>query len=151
MWLFETLSLPARILAISIKDFQIMRLETRVRFLVLAVVFASIVPSGVRSESGDCYLRVSGKIYLNDRCNVMMGKGGGFSIGMVDTGAPSKYFASVNGVDAGSRKGDGFWNGKAAESHAQDPLGQLTKQGGCWMNAAAKVCAWKLGTKPSQF
>lgn len=103
------------------------------------------------ASTGDCYLRVSGKVYLDERCNVVVDKGGNFTIGVTDEPPRSKYFAYVNNVNAATGKGDGFWNGPPAASHAQWPLGELTRQGGCWFNATAKVCAWKLGTKPDHF
>ncbi len=46
-------------------------------------------------------------------------------------------------IDKDTGTGDGWWNGVDADSHAHDPLGKLTRQGACWVNARAKVCAMK--------
>jgi hypothetical protein len=121
------------------------------RFSSVTIYFLAVMTITAEAAPGDCYLRVAGKTYLDGRCNVMMDKSGDFSIGMVDTGKPSKYFASVTVIDASTGKGEGLWNGIFAESHAQDTLGKLSRLGGCWVNEVVKVCAWKLGTKPSRF
>ena len=36
---------------------------------------------------------------------------------------------------------DGSWNGTTKESRAHDPLGDLKREGACWVNETARVCA----------
>ena len=45
------------------------------------------------------------------------------------------------GIDKEAGNATGFWNGPDAESHAHEQLGTLTRQGACWVNERAKICA----------
>lgn len=112
--------------------------------LIVSALFATLATSAFASSAfafeGQCTLEVGGKTWLSGPCNVEIDKDGSFTIGVSDR-KPSKYFAYVN-VD---RPGvaTGFWNGAEAESHAHEPLGELTRTGACWTNARARVCAKK--------
>jgi len=61
----------------------------------------------------------------------------------------SKYFASVDLDKNGSAKG--YWNGKGAESHAQDELGKLYRKNECWVNDSAELCAVKRTPKKCDY
>lgn len=87
---------------------------------------------------GTCLLEVRGKQYMTGKCLIELGRGGDLAI-WSRPGQPS-YFAMVSVSD---KVGEGYWNGSAGSTHAQDALGNLTRTGGCWQNATAKVCAWK--------
>ncbi|MEO7063874.1 MAG: hypothetical protein ABI082_08925, partial [Dokdonella sp.] len=52
------------------------------------------------------------------------------------------YFATVTIQRNGA--GEGFWNEETGASHAHTPLGALHRNGWCWENETAKVCASKL-------
>jgi hypothetical protein len=40
------------------------------------------------------------------------------------------------------------WNGTIpGATHAHTDLGTLTREGACWVNEQAKVCAWRPGTR----
>ena len=105
--------------------------------LILAFV---ALPAIACAKPARCLIEVDGKAYLFGQCNLMDRYDNGLSVGMVDTGKPSPYFASVSTNDDGS--GDGFWNEEPTASHAQTPLGRMKRSGGCWLNDRAKVCAW---------
>ncbi len=112
----------------------------------LPMIALTLILSGgaAHAFTGKCVLQVDGKTYLNGPCPIGLEKGGDFSNGTdgTDTTKPSKYFAMVS-IDKDTGTGDGWWNGVDADSHAHDPLGKLTRQGACWVNARAKVCAMK--------
>lgn len=91
------------------------------------------------ADMGRCLLQVDKRTYLDGTCNVEMQDDGSFSIGMGDSNR-SKYFAVVD-VDPDTETARGFWNGRRAESRAHDELGELSKQGGCWVNSRARICA----------
>ena len=111
---------------------------TTAGMLGLAVVMISPVPAA--AATGKCMLSVSGRVYMNSRCNVdTSAPDGSFSIGTGEH-RRSKYFAMVN-VDPTTGFARGYWNGKAAESHAHEELGILVKQGSCWVNDRARICA----------
>lgn len=104
---------------------------------ILALVWAP----GAFARPGKCLLKVDGRIYLNAICNIELSADGSFSIGTGEY-ARSKYFAAVT-VEPGTGRATGVWNGAAAESHAHDDLGTLTRRGACWRNERATVCAWR--------
>lgn len=89
-----------------------------------------------------CFIEVDGRIFLQGNCDADFSSDGSFSIGTGVNRRAAKHFAYVN-IDPVTKKGRGSWNGEEAESHAHDDLGDMARQGGCWVNAKAKVCAWK--------
>ena len=90
---------------------------------------------------GRCLLEVNGKTYLSgQRCAYLVEKDGSFEIIdpnqlLGDTG----YFALVNLEGA---LAEGWWNEEPLASHAQAPLGKLTRRGACWINKQARICLW---------
>jgi hypothetical protein len=90
---------------------------------------------------GKCLLAVDGTRYLDGPCNIEMSADGSFSIGAGET-TRSKYFAFVN-IAPGASEAMGFWNGQEAADHAHTDLGALTRDGACWVNSTARVCAWR--------
>ncbi len=96
---------------------------------------------GENSRTGRCLLRVEGRTYLDAKCRIVINPDGGFSIGTADRAADLTYFASVNRQEDGRMLG--YWNGQRGATHAQTPLGSLRRNGGCWENAIASVCAWR--------
>ena len=51
-----------------------------------------------------------------------------------------KYFAAVTVVSPGVA--EGAWNEDAYANHAHSPLGTLYREGACWTNNLASVCAY---------
>ena len=98
------------------------------------------VPTDAAAKIGQCTLRVDGHTYLDGPCNIDLGTGGSFSIGTGNARTGSRYFAYVN-RDPDSGIADGYWNGAPGSTHAHDPLGTLRREGACWMNERARVCA----------
>lgn len=90
---------------------------------------------------GRCLLEVDGTRYLDGRCNIDIDESGSFSIGAGQT-TRAKYFAYVN-VGPGASQAAGYWNGQAAADRAHTDLGLLTRDGACWVNSRARVCAWR--------
>lgn len=104
------------------------------------VIAALLIAGPAFAGQGRCLLEVDGRAYLDSRCRIELFGDGGFSIGRGTTRVGSRYFAVVNVQRAGLA--EGFWNGPEAESHAHEALGALTRDGACWKNAKARVCAW---------
>ena len=91
-----------------------------------------------------CKLVVEGRTYINGRCNFeSFGADGSFAIGVLRDDQPIPrggfYFAYV---DVHGNTADAKWNEDPRDSHANAPLGTLTRHGACWENAAAQICAW---------
>lgn len=80
-----------------------------------------------------CLLEVDGKAYIDGPCEFSSWEGGDFQILAGD------YFAYVYPSDAPAY---GYWNGTPGATHAHDPLGELRRDGACWVNETAKVCAY---------
>ncbi|WP_068079627.1 hypothetical protein [Novosphingobium rosa] len=109
--------------------------------LFLLALGAALSPGMAQAKTGRCVLEVKHKSYLNGPCEVTINdKQGSFSIGVSDKHR-SKYFAYVNMDDDGAH---GYWNEEPGSTHAHSELGLLKREGACWANATAKVCAYKL-------
>src|SRR6476660_318770 len=95
-----------------------------------------------------CKLVVKGKTYIDGRCNFEDFGDGSFAIGVLrdDQRIPvgGFYFAYV---DVHGNKAEAKWNEDPRELHANAPLGTLSRNGACWENAIAQVCAWRLAAK----
>jgi hypothetical protein len=105
--------------------------------VALAAVLA-VAAGQAATFQGKCLLEVNGRAYIKGPCNVEMRQGGDFTIGTGRT--PITYFAYVyvNGETA-----EGFWNEERGANHAHTSLGTFTRDGACWSNQTAKVCAWR--------
>ncbi len=112
---------------------------TRVRPLLVGLAAFFAFGGSAQAFMGKCVLTVGGKDYLNGPCEIeMLDKDGSFTVGASDT-APSPYFAYV--VVTGPGVADGSWNRDPKATHAHSPLGVLKRQGACWVNEKARVCA----------
>ena len=92
---------------------------------------------------GRCKLVVGQKSYIDGNCLIELSSDGSFSV--FENTDRSGYFTIMQ------REGDGgmgYWNGSRNSTHAQDSLGELTREGACWVNSesSSKICAWD---KPS--
>ncbi len=89
------------------------------------------------SKPGRCLLQVDGKKYISGACRIDIQKGGSFQIYDLKKHG---YFAYV---DVDGNTAEGYWNEDPMATHAQSPLGTLARDGACWQNERAKVCAWR--------
>jgi len=114
------------------------------RTLIATAAILTVAVTQAAAFQGTCLLEVNGHAYIKGPCNIdVMSKDGSFSIG---TDEERDYFAYVN-LDEPPKAGaqqtaDGFWNEEPGVSHAHSPLGSLTRDGACWSNQTAKICAW---------
>lgn len=88
-------------------------------------------------KPGRCLLEVDGRRYISGACRIDMEKGGSFQIYDLKKRG---YFAYV---DVNGSTAEGYWNEEPGANHAHSPLGTLTRDGACWTNDRAKVCAWR--------
>ena len=101
----------------------------------LAVLIAGTAPGFARTAK--CLLVVDGKTYIDGPCDFTATKEQ-FEISNRGTGK-GLFFAIVDIEPEGA---EGFWNAERGATHAHSRLGPLKRQGGCWVNDRAKVCAW---------
>ncbi|WP_141683709.1 hypothetical protein [Rhizobium sp. AC27/96] len=105
---------------------------------IVAIAFLAI-SSTANAAQVICFLEVDGQIYLQGRCTYVPDPNGSFSIGTDDPAG--KYFAYL--ATSAPNEATGFWNGTAGGTHAHEDLGKLHRNGGCWVNDTAKICAWR--------
>lgn len=86
---------------------------------------------------GRCVLEVDGRRLMTGTCLIDLERDGSFSI---YDNTQDGYFAMVfrEGAEA-----IGHWNGAPGSTHAHDTLGILRRNGACWENQRARVCAWR--------
>jgi len=101
------------------------------RILAAAVLLWSAAASAA-GRPAECKLVVKGKAYIDGQCQFEADRDGSFRL-FADT-----YFVYVTVAGATA---EATWNGDPANSHADAPLGTLTRKGACWENAGAKICA----------
>ena len=119
------------------------------RVIVAASVVAICVLTGNASIAAQrpalCKLVVKGKTYIDGRCNFEDFGAGSFAIGVLrdDQPIPAEgfYFAYV---DVHGNTAEAKWNEDPRDMHADAPLGTLTRNGACWENAIAQICARRL-------
>jgi hypothetical protein len=81
-----------------------------------------------------CSLIVNGNTYLSGSCGYEADPDGSFRL----FGNPHTVYLSKSGKNTA----DAFWNDDPASTHAQAPLGELRRDGACWVNRDVVLCAW---------
>ena len=106
----------------------------------ILITLAVLAATPAYAKPGHCLLQVGGKTYLQGPCEVTNNDHhGSFAIGVGETHR-SKYFAYVNMEDDGAH---GSWNATPDSNRADTELGKLRRDGACWVNETARVCAYK--------
>ncbi|QUJ76956.1 hypothetical protein KDD17_02585 [Sulfitobacter albidus] len=106
-------------------------------FFCAAITFGVFGATTASSQSTTCELTVVGQTYINGPCDIrsLSDGEGSFQITSLD----QKYFAYLYVRGAGI--GEAFWNEIAGAGHAHTPLGNLRREGACWINDTARICA----------
>ena len=107
----------------------------------LLIIGVGFMTKPADAKMGRCLLQVDRNIYLNGPCEVQFDAldKRSFTIGVGEKNR-TKYFAYVNMDSDGAH---GFWNESPENSHAETSLGMLKRNGACWENKTARVCAYK--------
>lgn len=87
-----------------------------------------------------CKFAVEGKTYINGRCNFEADPDGSFRI----RDDLHTVYVDVEGNTASATWNKIPWNTNPKPLHADSPLGTLTRNGACWENATAQICARSL-------
>lgn len=106
-------------------------------FIVAACILS--IPASAEIRTAQCLLRVDGKTYIDGPCPFDRDANGSFELGGNGDGNP--WFAYVVVADDGTARA--YWNGYNGEpgNHAHTDLGIVTRDGACWSNARAAICA----------
>lgn len=114
--------------------------------LLLPATLGGVVPPATanaqanQSRPADCELTVDGKTRIRGTCEFRPTGGGGFQI------SKGSYFAYL--TVTGTGVAEASWNERPESTHAQAPLGRLTRNGACWVNQRARICARDLPAAP---
>ena len=114
--------------------------QSRLTTLAIVIAAVSATPAGAELLRAKCVLEIDGETYIEGPCPVVMEDDGSFTLGADGKSQVSGYFAMVivNGPDTASA----YWNEAPGSSHAQGELGEVHRDGACWSNARARLCAW---------
>ena len=91
------------------------------------------------AKPADCLLQIAGRTYIDGPCNFSPDTDGSFTI------AAGDYFATLLVDSPGV--GQGYWNETPGAGHAHSPLGTMRRNQACWVNAKARLCAWRPGER----
>lgn len=113
-------------------------MKTKPPLLIFATFASLVMALPAQARPAKCLIEVEGNAYVDGPCDFrkLSGDNGSFQI----TGETGKHFAYV--YVEGDRTAAAHWNGILGENRAHNPLGTLTRDGACWSNATAKLCAW---------
>jgi hypothetical protein len=86
-------------------------------------------------KKGRCSLNVAGTTYIDGDCWIRLERDGSFQITSLD----ERYFAQLDrtGTEAVAN-----WNEDPGSTHAHSTLGTMQRDGACWRNEEAQICAW---------
>ena len=105
------------------------------------VISAEEFGDGVETRPVKCLLEVKGKTYLTGTCKYDVDADGSFRL------YGKQYFVYLNTFE--KNKAEASWNASPQSTHAQAPLGELKREGACWVNKTTKICASDQAPKPA--
>ncbi|MCL3882676.1 hypothetical protein [Marivita sp. GX14005] len=113
-------------------------MKNRLSLFFVASTLSIAIGATAQARPAKCLLEVQGKTFIDGSCefHTLSSNDGSFQI----TGANGMHFAYL--YVEGDGKASAYWNGEIGENRAHDPLGTLTRDGACWSNTTAKLCAW---------
>jgi hypothetical protein len=101
----------------------------------------STVPHGRQSAALEpvadhCLITVDGTVHLDAPCPVDDSDPSTVTLN-TGTDTTPEVFVYLNTYEGVT---EAFWNGGQGASHAQAPLGEVTRSGRCWTNARIRIC-----------
>lgn len=114
--------------------------STAISLSYSSAVSAEEFGDGVETRPVQCLLEVKGKTYLTGSCKYDGDADGSFRL------YGKQYFVYLNTFE--KNKAEASWNASPQSTHAQAPLGELKREGACWVNKTTKLCAWDQAPKP---
>ncbi|WP_291733714.1 hypothetical protein [Leisingera sp. F5] len=107
----------------------------------MLLVAASVGPAF--GKTARCYVEYLGNVYIDGQCEFSASTNGSFDLTF------GEWWVTVEVIEAGWA--DGRWNGDGdygygqkltPASHQHAFFGYLRRDGACWSNREAKICAW---------
>lgn len=93
--------------------------------------------SATYSGPGRCLLQINGRKYLEGACQIE--RDSDTLRALPPGGRLPGYFGYL--IFDGAARAEGYWNGEPGANHAHNRLGVLRRDGDCWANAGARICA----------
>jgi hypothetical protein len=91
-----------------------------------------------QAQALTCHLEVGGVVFADGACQYEEDTDGSFRF--FDDSDPRMFaYVTMNEDETAL----GYWPGPQGGTHAHDNLGTLRRDGACWRNASARVCAWR--------
>ena len=107
------------------------------RFLPLLLAIAW--PAMAQARPAECLMVIEGRSYIEGRCEFDADPDGSFRL------LGQRHFTYVTVTAPGVA--EAAWNGREAASHAQEPLGEVRRNGACWESPRLRICAWAPGSR----
>ncbi|WP_299743219.1 hypothetical protein [Devosia sp.] len=108
--------------------------------MIVVALLATTCATSARNITR-CLIEVDGTTWADGPCEFNPLDEGYASFQVVEKAEPQTFaYIYVNQYDEPTH---GVWNGGEGATHAHDRLGELRKDGACWVNERAKVCAWQ--------
>lgn len=109
----------------------------------ICIAFCLTALAATSANAETCYMEVDRQIVMQGSCTFEADADGSFRImgNDYDDAAGTGHFALVSLTEKGTAVGS--WTGEGGAVRAHAPLGQLFRNGGCWINHTTRVCAWE--------
>ena len=105
--------------------------------LFVAIVAGAIAAPATAAPT--CLLEVDSKRYLDGLCTVTEDGAGSWLI-VRDRLSGQAATVKVNPILSG--RGDAAWTGPFGDGRLSEALGPVRREGSCWVNTRARICAW---------
>ena len=86
-----------------------------------------------------CLIEVDSQRYLDGLCTVTEDGAGSWLI-VRDRLSGQAATVKVNPILSG--RGDAAWTGPSGDGRLSEALGPVRREGSCWVNTRARICAW---------
>lgn len=117
------------------------------KYGILALTLTLLLSGGASAKTAKCLLAVEGEVYINGACEFEQQGGGDFQIWSADRTWTAMVALDPDGT--GEREtAVGVWNSDGVgpryvpATRLHGGLGTLKRDGACWLNRDAILCAW---------
>jgi hypothetical protein len=109
-----------------------------------SLIISAFLATSCATQARDitrCLIEADGTTWADGPCEFVALEKGYASFEVVEKAEPQTFAHTY--VNQNEEPTNGVWNGGEGAMHAHDPLGGLHRDGACWLNERAKVCAWE--------
>lgn len=103
----------------------------------------ALLPGTAMARPADCLVVVNGQAMIDGRCDFVSEPGGDFTVTLGTRSAKVM-------VDPGSREGRAFYEDTAPADPKSWVIGDVRRNGACWIVGNSRVCAWAPGGRPGK-